>query len=920
MRLNRFIPVLLALALATGVAFAQQTTGKLTGTVTDPQGAVLPGVTVTASSPALIGGPQITQTGPDGEFNFLALAPGVYTVRLELEGFASQEQTVQVRLDRTAEIFPQLEIGQFGEEVTVVSDVPVVDTQQAGTGQVFSTEYLSRATVGSGGRSYQSVIGQSAGVAGGGGNPIVFGSTNSENAFYIDGLDTTDPVTATFGTNFNFDAIKEISFLTAGFEAEYGRATGGVVNLITKSGGNDFSGTVDVRYQTNDFAESGDFFDAELQETKFINPSATLGGPIARDKVWFFASYEDIDSELTPTNSPTTRDFEGQNYIGKITWQIAPSWRAVVKASSDPAEIANANAARTRPAETTRLQEQGGDIYSAELSAVLPNDMLWDIQAGINRQELNSFPMSGDLNTPGVQNDSTGFFSVNFGNAQFSERDRDEFRTSLTYFADNLGGSHEFKGGLSYDDLFFRTSNDLTGGAFYTDRNLAGVQRPRLLQVTPIQPPAEFTGDLLGGYVQDAWQIRPNFTLKLGVRYDEVGFNNDVGTEIAVLDKVQPRVGFAWDVANNAKTVVRGSWGRFMHPNALTLPSFARSSQTPSALYFACTRLGARSAADCSRLGILNFGGIGSDGSVIQDPLRRDPIGFVLAQPLASLPNQVDPNLTAMYADTYTLGVERQIANRTSVEVTYVNKETTDIFEDTCDGNFPTPDADGHCDFYISTNVPGLTREYEGILFRIESRATDWLHLIGSYTYSESQGNIEDTQNAGADFDVFPVHFVNTFGNLSDDRTHRVKLNGFVQLPLDFTVGVDGTWSSDFPFSVTDAGAFPYGEEFLEPRGSRRANSNYNLDLELRKGFTFGNVRAQLIGTVENALSTERPLTVCGDVVETGDPADLEFGGRFFAPACGTNTRVTPTRPFELGEALTFQQPRRYELGFRLEF
>lgn len=914
MRLNRFIPVLLALALATGVAFAQQTTGRLTGTVTDPQGAVLPGVTVTVSSPSQIGGAQVTQTGADGQFTFLALAPGIYTVRLDLEGFATQElQNVQVYLDRTVELFPQLEIGQFGEEVTVVSDVPVVDTQQAGTGQVFSTEYLTRATVGSGGRSYQSVIAQSAGVTSAGGNPIVFGSTTSENAFYIDGLDTTDPVTATFGTNFNFDAIKEISFLTSGFEAEYGRATGGVVNLITKSGGNEFSGTFDVRYQTNDFAESGDHFDPELQDTKFINPSATLGGPIARDKVWFFASYEDIDSELTPTNSPTTRDFEGQNYIGKITWQIAPSWRAVVKASADPAEIANANAARTRLPEATRLQEQGGEIYSADLSAVLPSDMLWDLQFGINRQELNSFPMSGDLNTPGIQNDSTGIFSNNFGNAQFSERDRDEVRTSLTHFVDNLGGSHEFKGGLSYDDLFFRTSNDLTGGAFYTDRNLAGVQRPRLLQITPIQPPAEFTGDLLGGYLQDSWQIRPNFTLKLGVRYDEVAFDNDIGTEVATLDKVQPRVGFAWDLGNNARTVVRGSWGRFMHPNALTLPSFARSSQTPSALYFACSRLpGVTNAEQCSRSGILNFGGIGSDGSVIQDPLRRDPIGFVLAQPLASLPNQVDPNLTAMYADSWTIGVERQIANRTSVELTYVNKETSDIFEDTCDGNFPSPGTTDHCDFYISTNLPGLTREYEGILFRIESRATDWLHLIGSYTYSESQGNIEDTQNAGVDFDVFPVHFNNAFGNLSDDRRHRVKLNGFVQLPLDFTVGVDAFWSSDFPYSIQDEGAFPYGTEFLEPRGSRRGNSNYQLDLELRKGFEFGNVRTQLIGTVENALSTERALTRCGDVVESGDPADIQFGDRFFTPACGAG--------IQLGDELTFQQPRRYELGFRVEF
>jgi hypothetical protein len=892
--------VWLALLLAAFPAFGQQSTGQLSGTVTDSDGAPLPGVTVTVSSPSQIGGPRSVQSEADGSFTFPALAPGIYTVRIELEGFApEQHDNVQVRLDRSTVIEAQLALAAVTESLVVVAEAEVVDPTQSFTGQVFSQDYLEEATVGSGGRSYQAVIANTAGVTASGGNPIVFGSTTDENVFYIDGVDTTDPVTATFGTNFNFDAIQEISFLTAGYEAEYGRATGGVMNLITKSGGNELSGTFDIRYRDSDFNENGDHFDREDNPTERLNPSATLGGPIRRDEVWYFLSAEHIATETTPTGSPTTNEFEGQNYLAKLTWQASPEWQVVGKVSADPAEIPNANASRFRTPGSTRRQEQGGEIYTADVTGVLSSSLFLDVQAGIVRSYLDSQPMSGDLDTPGIQNESTGLFSNNYENYQFSDRDRDELRANLSYFVDELGGSHQFKGGVSWSDLFFSSQNNLTGGAFYIDRDLGGVQRPRLLQVSPELAPQEFNGDLIGAFVQDSWHVRPNVTLNVGVRYDEVAFDNDRGSEIASLDKLQPRVGFAWDVGSDSRTVVRGSWGRFMHPNALTLPSFARSEQAPTDFYFACARIGATSAAECAELGDLFFG----HSEVIQDPLRRDPFGFVLAQRTASLPNQVDPGLSAMYADSWTIGVERQVAERTSVELQYVSKETDDIFEDTCDGNFPVVGASDSCDFYVMANLRDATREYEGIILRVESRAFDWLNLVGSYVYSESQGSIEDTQNAGVDFDIFPLHFANRFGYLSDDRRHRVKLNGYVQLPLDFSLGFDAFWSSPFAYSVIEA-VDPYGERYVEPRGSRRANESHQLDLEVRKGFALGPLEAQVIATVLNVFGEEQATSVCEDVI-AGAGGELEA-------ACGAG--------LEIGDPLTFQQPRRYEAGLRFTF
>lgn len=883
----------IAILTLAAVGSAASTRGSIRGIVTDDAGAPLPGVTVSVESAEALGGPWVDITGADGAYQISNLPPAPYTLRMELDGFAPQERPgVTVRVDRTTEVNGSLSPAEVSEAIVVTTEIPVLDPEQTGTERMYSTEYLEKASIGSANRSYQSVLQQTAGVTGGA-NPVVYGSTLGENAWLIDGISTTDPVTSTFGANFNFDAIQEIAFLTGGFDAEYGSATGGVINVVTKSGGNDFSGTVDVRYNTDDFYESGDHFDPDEQQTKFLNPGATLGGPIVRDKAWFFTAYEYTDSERTPTGSPTTRNFEGDYFLGKISYQLNESWLGVLKYATDPADIANANAGLLVEPEATRKQEQGGDIFQLNLDAVLTSNLYWDARIGINRQELNSFPNSGDLDTPAHFDDATGISSANYSNAQYSDRDRDEFRSSLTYYADDfLGGGHEIKGGLEYNDLFFRTENFTTGGGYsYTDRS-----GPRILFYSPNPGAAEFDGEMVGGFLQDTWRVMPRLTAKLGVRYDQVTFNNDVGTEVADLDKIQPRIGLAWDVFGDAKTIARFSAGRFMHPNALTLPSFTRVDQAPTFRYISCSRFGASfgyDPADCQAIfggDTFEFLGFSAD-TWIMDPDGTDPNGFWLFDVFGSEPNEVDPNLDAMYNDQIILSVEHQLAPQTTIEVSYVDKETKDIFEDTCNGNLPTPTEGADCDFYVMTNLDQLRRDYRGYILRFETRAWDRLQLVGSYTYADSKASVEYTQNAGADFDVFPVHFRNRYGR--DQGRHDVELNGFVDLPWALTLAFDADYNSGFVWTpVMDAD--PYSIEYVEPRGSREGDDYYQLDLQLTKGFPIGETSVQLIGSVFNVFSSENVTDVCDDV-----------------DGCGS---------FELGEAIEWQDPRRYEVGVRFEF
>ena len=905
-----------ALLIAGGVQ-AQSTTGRVIGTVTDQGGQGLPGASVTISSDVLIGGPRNAIVDDGGNFQFISLHPGKYTVKIDHSGFVSQErQDVRVALGGAAALFIAMPQARFESEIEVVAEAAVVDPTRVNTEQVFDLNYMQQAAVGSENRNYLHIVGQAPGVTGTS-IPNVFGSTLSENAYFIDGQDTTDPLTGTWGTLYNFDAIAEVEIQTSGFEAEYGRATGGLINVLTKSGGNQFSGTLDIRYRGDSFQESGDHYDSSSRETSFEDIAATLGGPIVRDKLWFFAAYELVNSKRTPNGSSTTRDYEGQNYNLKLTWQMAPSWRLMGRASGDPAEIANDNASQFVAPEATSRQKQGADVYALELNAILSDSLMWNTVAGTYRRTLDVVPMSGDLRTPSHFNYATFLTTENFAQQQYSDRNRDNVATDLTWFVGNLAGSHEFKIGVQYSGTEFPGANCLTGtgggacspgtvGFAYDDLGVTDefgnllFSLPFSMTEATTAGEQNYTGDLYTAFLQDSWRVLSNLTLKIGFRYDQVGYDNNVGRQVADMNKFQPRVGVAWDITNDAKNVIRGNWGRFMSPASLTLPSILRAGNEPSFQWSSCMTvgplLGITDPTQCEFVvGLFGF------PYRADDPDGMDPFGWFLLPGYTTGVGEtlVQPDLRATYSDTLSLSYEREVGQRASVELTYVNKKTRDLFEDTCAGNYPVPTEGASCFEYLLGNLPDLARDYEALILRYETRSFSWLTLLASYTYSESKGNLGFSQGNNPDFDYYPWHFVNRYGYLNDHRTHRFKLNGFIYIKGDWTIAFDGIWESPFTWEPQetpfDNPMIPGDVMFLEPRGSRDAFNGYNLDLQLSKGFTISNrVRLVAIGSVYNTFSTENGTSVCSLV-----------------SGCGS---------FEMGEALSWTLPRRYELGFRVEF
>lgn len=898
---QRFVLATLILVLSLAAPAIAATTGTLFGTVSDTDSKPLPGVGVTVSGPALQG-TRTVATNTAGEYTFPILPPGSYRTEYVLSGFENiVRANIIVSLEQTTRLNVTLSVAKVAEAVTVSGDTVVVDPTQTNIQQNFKEDYLKYASIGQAGRAYQSVMTQAAGVAdpSGGGNPNVLGANLGQNVYLIDNLNTTDTVTHTFTVNFNFDAIQEIALQTGGFEAEYGKAVGGVLNVITKSGGNRFSGTLDARYRSEALLQQGkrlqDFppgttalaNDKTHRKFQTFQPEASLGGPILKDRVWFFADAQDIDNKSQPPSTqgfqPGSRDFKGWGLFGKITASPATNQTLTLRYSQSYGDIPfSDNSSSVMQAAATDTYQKSL-LYNGTYDAVLTSSWIAGVQGGLANNYLIAQPHSGDRNLTGSVDLVTGISSVNATNFQRSHRDRSEVLASTTTFLDALG-SHTVKGGLNLEWTSFPAINNATGtpldpswcspayaqpaGATCNAINRPANGQPSRYDVLTNIPEQKFKGKGMAFYVQDEWRPIPSVTVKAGVRYDQQDFIGDTGVKVKTFDRLQPRLGIAWDIFNNARTIVRAHAGEFMDDNALTLPFFTSTLGTVDSVF-----LWSRSRSRYVFVGA--FGG---------------PSG-----------NSLDPSLKTTYSQEISGGVTQRLFTNTSLDVIGVYRRNRNIFEDSC----RVDNCQGVDTSYWLTNRPDgqdvLRSQYKGIVVKVESRPRPWMHWLLNYTLSKSQGSVEYDQNQGTAFDIFPDHFVNRYGYLSDDARHRVTLSGFAKLPLDFIAGTTVRWDSGLPYNVTSTNApnAGYGVVYLEPRGSRRLPHFSQWDVQLQKDFVVGPVRASVIGSVFNLLNTEIAIARDGSV--------------------GDGTLANPTNPrFNFNTA--WQRPRNFELGVRLEF
>jgi Carboxypeptidase regulatory-like domain len=589
--------VLLAFAAP---AFAQGGRAEINGTVVDSAKAVLPGVTVTAVNQDT-GLERSTVSGTEGKFTIPTLVPGTYTIKAELQGFQITNLTgIVVNVGQELTVNVTLQVAGVAETVTVTGVSPLVEATSSRIGtNVTSTEIDG---LPSANRSQFSLMQTIPGLVPvlqvgsfEGGQFSANGQATTNNLFLVDGQNDNDSRRGgSQGTQarVSLDSMAEYQVQTHTYAAEYGGSTGVVVNSVTKSGTNKLSGRVFEYYQSNKLQATNYFLEQAGEENPESGSNVfggSLGGPIVKNKMFFFGNYEGTKADVAANLSfpaaaaplavsySTTTAFHGPNTFARFDYhansnnQISFRWtREAIITERDSIEndLATLSAARHE-------NDSGDQVFSGSWTSILNNKTTNEFKIGHVRENLLQGPSNlfdSDWNfigfagvdpfDVGSQNNHPDYIAGPRNNyAQDLIRDV-TFDDTLSWVKSGWGGDHMFKVGAAYSRngaLPQGTATNFTGlFTFPTDVNFNvndPTTYPYRFGISMGQYDFTQIDHRASGYIQDKWQMN-RLTLNLGVRYDwqELAENTK--------DAIGPRFGFAYDATGDGKTLVRGGFGK----------------------------------------------------------------------------------------------------------------------------------------------------------------------------------------------------------------------------------------------------------------------------------------------------------------------------------------------------------------------
>ncbi len=407
----RFIALALFVLCFTFTAFAQtQTTGSIEGQVSDPDGKVVPNATVTVSGANLISA-QTVQSDDQGRFRVLNLPPGRYTVTVAaIAGFAETVRSdVEVNLSKTSTADVQVRLAGTTAEVTITDTSGAsVDVNSNTTGTNVSNEQFNNLPTQ---RTVQSLYTIAPSVSRSGlrdasgrdRDPSVGGSSGPENNYILDGVNTTDPAFGGSGANLPFEFVQEVEIKTGAYGAEYGKSTGGIFNVITKSGGNEFHGDVFGYFSTKGLVretKNFPFTGAAPNGFSEVDAGVDIGGPIAKDKLWFFGAFNPQrrkNSFLTQTfRQEVENEITTPFYSGKLTWGINQNHTFTASTFADFTKqkgfLFGNSGFGTDPNSFRGTIETGGHNYAARLNSSISPTMTGEFAFGLHLQRANTIP------------------------------------------------------------------------------------------------------------------------------------------------------------------------------------------------------------------------------------------------------------------------------------------------------------------------------------------------------------------------------------------------------------------------------------------------------------------------------------------------------------------------------------------------
>lgn len=969
--------VLLVLALATArTGLAQETTGVITGRVVDDQGLGLPGAAVTVSGAQ---GQRRAVTDANGVFRVSSLTPGVYSVQVDLKGFKGLTQdSIPLSLGQTVNLQTLLmQVGGLTERVELVANPPVIDASTTTVGAIVDADLLQRVPVG---RRFSDTLYIAPGVSSGGGtgeaNPSIAGASGLENQYIVDGVNITNTgygalgsysiIFGSLGNGVPFDFLQEVQVKTAGFEAEHGQATGGVVNVITKSGGNAYHGSA-FAYVRPDALE-GEYtpvVSQSLSREEAVNTTGSsltdagfeLGGPIVPDRAFFFAALDpqwEEQQRIAPENAPlramgeVERQRQITTYAAKATVQAGNGHRLDASFFGDPADGRNG----PQRDEALLRDDTGGFsslTYGGQSQVVKYEGApapTWLLEAAFSRAQnaieeqpaVDAWDMIDETVAPFRRSGGLGIVEDNDGtNLQYSVK-------STHYVED-----HEVRYGLLLEDIDYDNIIDRTGPTFLLpdgSETLTGAEvrilpDPVFGQMYRVRRAntstrRDTTQRYFSFFLQDTWRVGSRLTIHPGVRYEQQTLEGTLA-DITWDQNWAPRLGATYDIVGSGRSKVFFNWGRFFAkiPNDLAARALGADAGTTRADYF-----------DAALTQPIPNG-------VVAGP-AGDDIHFIQA---GQDPAQFDPDAKSTYLDEVVAGIEYEAWPGVNLSARYVHRSQGRVLEDV--GTAPMaayflfPDEVGNSVEYFVTNpdaqtmvleLSGMTasfeepmHDYDAVeLVAAKRFADDWA-LQASYRWSRLSGTFEGfyrNDNGQSDpvvtslFD-FPTNDPSYAeigapqfgwrgdirnlgeagaGPLPNDRTHQWKVYGTYSFPFRLNLGLGLRVGSGRP--LTPLAANPLYEAAGEipeaPRGS-------GFDTE--DGFRLRSpVAADMDVHADYGLRFGATgITLSVDVFNLFDlQRALEYDNY---------TEIGPgTLNPDFGRVLAYQTPRQVRLGVRFVF
>jgi hypothetical protein len=902
--------------LAIGTLFADQT-GEIRGKVTDEQGEALPGVSITAKSPKLQG-IRAARSERDGTFRLPLLPVGSYSLTYELSGF-EKLTTIdnEVSLGFTSTLSIVLKAAGVAKEVTVTAQNPLIDKTKGDNSYRLKSDDLAHLPTQA--RNLAEIISYTPGVTGvrvntvsGGGDlgedlygseaglPSFRGEGQEGNNWFVDGLSykgffQNEPV-----LSINYDAWEEIEIVSDGFSPDMGDALGGFVNIVTKSGGNEIHGELGMLLRDAGLraAQKDQLSAASLPLTSRTQLNGNLGGPLVKDKLWFFVS-DNVHRRIDDTEEQTIgwltipaghKRVDTNNFLGKLTF--TPWSNHTFSLSATRADFLHQSGGIGLP-EMYSIADHSNKSFHLNYRGILSQHTLLTAALGQYVDKYSNRPLDVNMGPPQYFWLDIGQYTNNYNVVYNDSGKRTDAKVDLVHYTEpGRWGSHELGAGLFYYRNYFESVSEYTGRDFDLWPGNGFDNGTSLDWIGPGMPLDlwEFAAGEgnnatrgWGLYLKDDVTIG-RFSLMLGLRSEAQTVFNDVGGKIwswGLGDFLCPRASLAWDLLGDGKNVLKFSFGRFANPHTIYWLFFFNTKFTFS--YRAYDWIG---------------------GADPDDAQLKDPLNWSLAgeQSGEASPTEVDPGLKPNKSTKYLIEYDRQLGTNWAFKIRGVysfSNKLTDLV------SFYDPEAEYKFK-WIYQNFELKKRKYRALEAELKGKIAGRLTLNASYTWSQAKGtNPGQFESAGwnpgpgagyeggpfglhvdvpdGDPDKALVDYLfaglggpsygdeGWYGFLPYSVDHIAKLLAIYQGPYGINVSAAAEYLSGYHWEKK--GLSPWFMDYFtfpEGRGVRTTPAHMYVDMAVEKEFALKKgLRLNVGMNAYNLFNSQRPVSYVKQDIET---------------------------------------------------